>query len=151
MKKWLFLAVMFGLVSQVVADDWGTDLPKAQAQAKTEKKKVLMDFTGSDWCEPCMQLHKQVFESPVFKKYAATNFVLVLVDFPTADTQPPAVKAANKELAKKFNVEGYPTVIVLDETGKELTRNTGYEGESSKEFIAKLNAHLGDVPFSASK
>ena len=78
-----------GPVWQVNASEatWLTDLPKAQAQAKAEKKIVLMDFTGSDWCPPCKALHKNVFSTQEFQEYAAKNLVLVEVDFPRAKQQ----------------------------------------------------------------
>jgi thiol:disulfide interchange protein len=55
---------------------WSTDLPKALEQAKAEKKAVLMDFTGSDWCPPCKALHKNVLVSKEFEDYAEKNRVI---------------------------------------------------------------------------
>ena len=66
--------------------------------------------------------------------------LLVEVDFPTGKKQGAALKQANDALARKFSVEGYPTVVVLDSMGKELTRNSGYDGETPKEYIAKIEA-----------
>src|SRR6266581_5754679 len=68
--------------------EWLIDLAKAQAQAKTEKKMVFMDFTGSDWCPPCKALHKNVLTSKEFEAFAKDNLVLVLVDFPTGKVLP---------------------------------------------------------------
>ena len=150
MKKIIFLAALVSLVgvaSQAFAVEWLTDLPKAQAQAKLEKKKVLIDFTGSDWCPPCKLVHDQVLSTPEFEKYAATNFVLVVIDFPIKAKQTEELAKANTDLAKKMNVDGFPTILVLDETGKELSRETGYGGETPKEYIKKLNTRLGEKSF----
>jgi thioredoxin-related protein len=147
MKKWILAAAMCCLAIQMNAAEWLTDLPKALEQAKVEKKRVFMDFTGSDWCPPCKALHKNVLTSPEFEAYAKTNLVLVVVDFPNHIEQSDALKKANKALAEKFSVEGFPTTILLDRTGKQLSKETGYGGETSKEFIAKLNTHLGEPPF----
>ena len=119
--------------------EWTTDLAKAQAKAKTEKKLVLADFTGSDWCPPCKALHKNVFSSKEFQEYAKKNLVLVEVDFPRAKQQSDELKRANRELAEKHNIEAYPTVIVFDSNGKELRKKAGYGGQSAKDFIAELD------------
>ena len=118
--------------------DWLTDLSKAQAKAKAEKKMVLMDFNGSDWCPPCKALRKNVLSSPEFVDYAKKNLVLVDVDFPRHKEQTEELKKANEALSKKFSIEGYPTVIVLSSEGKELKKQVGYDGETSKAFIAEL-------------
>ena len=115
---------------------WTTDLPKAQAQAKTEKKLVLMDFTGSDWCGWCIKLHKEVFSQQEFADYAKKNLVLVEVDFPRAKEQSAALKKANQALQEKYKIEGFPTIIVLDGEGKKLGE-LGYE-PGPKQFLNKL-------------
>jgi thioredoxin-related protein len=140
MKKLLVALISVGALASAVADEagWLTDLPKAQAKAKAENKLVLMDFNGSDWCPPCKALRKNVLSSKEFMDYAKDKLVLVDVDFPRSVTQPEELKKANAELAKKYGVDGYPTVIVLGGDGKELKRDVGYGGESTKEFIADL-------------
>ena len=139
-KLGLSLVAALALVQSAMAADatWLTDLAKAQATAKQEKKLVLMDFTGSDWCPPCKQLHKNVFTSKEFADYAKDNLVLVEVDFPRSKKLPAELKAANDALAKKHQIEGFPTVIVLSAEGKELSKDVGYSGETAKEFVAKL-------------
>jgi thiol-disulfide isomerase/thioredoxin len=118
--------------------EWLTDLAKAQEKAKAEKKLVLLDFTGSDWCPPCKNLHNTVLVSPEFTKFAKDNLVLVEVDFPRSKAQSAELKAANRKLSEKFNIEGYPTVIVLDASGKEVFKEVGYGGTSAKDYVAKL-------------
>jgi protein disulfide-isomerase len=117
---------------------WMTDLAKAQATAKQEKKMVLLDFTGSDWCPPCKALHKNVLSSKEFADFAKDNLVLVLVDFPHQKPLPADQKKANDALAKKFAIEGFPTIIVLDGDGKQLTKDVGYSGASAKEMVGNL-------------
>src|SRR5688500_409737 len=112
----LGLFLVFNL--QAAKDDWMTDLAKAQAKAKTEKKLVLVDFTGSDWCPPCMALHKNVFSAKEFGEYAKKNLVLVEIDFPRRKQLPPDLQKANRALAEKYNIESFPTVLVFDSNGK---------------------------------
>jgi thioredoxin-related protein len=140
MKKIALCLLACWTVWQVNASEevWLTDLSKAQAQAKSEKKMVLMEFTGSDWCPPCKALHKNVFSTQEFKDYAAKNLVLVELDFPRAKQQTEELKKANKKLAQQYAIEGYPTVIVLSSDGKELKKKVGYSGQSAQDFIADL-------------
>lgn len=119
-------------------EGWLTDLSKAQDQAKTDHKMVLMDFNGSDWCPPCKALRKTVLSSPEFMDYAKKNLVLVDVDFPHHKELPKSQQQANESLAQKFGVEGFPTVIVLNSEGKELKKSVGYDGQSAKDFVAEL-------------
>lgn len=140
MKKFaLLLAVSFAAFQLSAAEaGWMTDFAKAQEQAKAEKKLVFMDFTGSDWCPPCKNLHKTVLVAPEFMAFAKDNLVLVELDFPSKKPQSAELKAANQKLAQRFKVEGYPTVIVLDAEGKELFREVGYGGTPAKAYVAKL-------------
>ena len=135
----LLLTATFAALQLHAADDgWLTDLPKAQEKAKAEKKLVLIDFTGSDWCPPCKNLHKTVLTAPEFTAFAKDNLVLVEIDFPNSKPQSAELKAANKELAKKFGITGYPTVVVLDASGKELFKKVGYGGTPAKAYVADL-------------
>jgi thioredoxin-related protein len=139
MKKFLITLLAATLFWQVnAADTWLTDLPKAQEQAKAENKIVLMDFTGSDWCEWCIKFKKDVLDNQKFLDYAATNVVLVEVDFPHKKEQSADLKKANAALNDKFKIEGYPTLVVLDKDGNEIGRQEGYERGGPKAFIAKL-------------
>jgi thioredoxin-related protein len=117
---------------------WLTDVPKAQEKAKAEQKLVMMDFTGSDWCPWCIKLNKEVFSTPEFVEYANKNLVPVEVDFPNKKKQPAELKKANQDLQKKYGVKGFPTVVVLDSTGKKLGE-LGYEPGGPKAFIKELD------------
>ena len=124
------------------ASTWLTDLTKAQSQARTEKKAMLLNFTGSDWCGWCIRLQREVFSKPEFDEYARKNLVLVEVDFPKRKAQSDAQLRANRALAQRFSVEGYPTLVVLDSAGKELGR-LGYEPGGPKPFLARLSKMTG--------
>jgi len=116
---------------------WVTDLPKAQTMAKNENKLIFIDFNGSDWCPPCKEL-RSVLSSTAFANYARTNLVLVDIDFPHGKEQPEELKKANAALSEKYNIEGFPTVIVLDSQGKELSRTVGFNGQSATQLIDEL-------------
>jgi protein disulfide-isomerase len=120
------------------ASGWDDDYEKALAKAKTEKKMVLLDFTGSDWCGWCMKLDKEVFSKKEFKDYAKDNLVLVEVDFPQAKRLPKKTQEQNEKLQKEHSVRGYPTIIVLDSDGKKVGQ-LGYMEGGPNPFIAKLD------------
>lgn len=139
MKK-LALCVLAAVwtLAQAGASQWQTDLPKALSQAQADKKLVLMDFNGSDWCPPCKALRSNVLNSQAFQSFADKNLVLVDVDFPRHKAQSEEQKKANQELAQKFNVEGFPTIIVLSPDGHVLDKSTGYGGDTPEQFISHL-------------
>jgi len=118
--------------------NWQTGLPAALVQARSQQKPVLLDFTGSDWCPPCRQLNNRVFASPEFKSYADSNLVLVQVDFPRSKPQSEELKKSNEALQKQYEVEGFPTIILLSPEGKILKRETGYGGATAVDFITAL-------------
>jgi len=124
------------------ASTWLTNFSKAQSQARSEKKALLVDFTGSDWCGWCIRLQREVFSKPEFDEYARKNLVLVEVDFPKRKAQSDAQLRANRALAQRFSVEGYPTLVVLDSSGKEMGR-LGYEPGGTKPFLARLSKMTG--------
>jgi len=140
MKKLAIGLVAVSMLLQVRAEElqWLTDLPKAQTQAKSEKKLVMLDFTGSDWCGWCIKLHNEVFSKPEFAEYAKKNLVLVEVDFPQKKQQTEQLKKANQALQEKYKIEGYPTIIVLDGSGKKVGE-LGYQPGGPKAFIAELD------------
>jgi thioredoxin-related protein len=142
MKNLIYSALLsLAVFTSSAGDQWLTDFGKAKEQAKKENKAVLMDFTGSDWCPPCMQLKKKVFDTKQFKEFAEKSLVLVEVDFPNKKL--PATQAkANEELKKQFSIEGFPTIVVLDSQGNKLSQDVGYSGESPSEYIKKLEGVL---------
>ena len=137
MKKLFLLAALFCTLTASGAElTWLTDLPKAKAQAKAEGKLVLLDFTGSDFCPPCIRLAKEVFPTKEFSDYAKQQLVLVEVDFPAKKKQAPELKAANEALQKEFKVDGYPTLIVLTPEGKKLGE-LSFDADA-KQLVAEL-------------
>jgi thioredoxin-related protein len=136
----LALFVLVATCAGVFAADWRTDYATALQMAKSQNKRVLLDFTGSDWCPPCIELKKQVFSRPNFRAYADKNLVLVEVDYPQRKKQSAELKKQNEKLGKQYgiDVKGYPTVVLLDPAGKVIREFTGYDGETTAGLIAWL-------------
>jgi thioredoxin-related protein len=116
---------------------WLTNFEDAKAQAHTGHKMLLMNFTGSDWCPPCILLHRQILSQPEFADYAAKNLVLMEVDFPRTKEQSAELKAANEKLAEQYGIYGFPTEIVLDSNGKKMGE-LGYMPGGPQAFITAL-------------
>jgi protein disulfide-isomerase len=116
---------------------WLTSLDQAQKDAQSKNRLLLMDFTGSDWCGWCIMLDKEVFSKQEFKDYASKNLVLLELDFPRRKQMPPEIVAQNEKLAIKYGIQGFPTVVVFDSSGKPLGA-LGYQAGGPQAFIAEL-------------
>ena len=124
------------------SQNWTTSLEVAKTEAASSNKNILLVFSGSDWCAPCIKLDRTIFQSDVFKAEAEKKWVLLKADFPKkkgnalSETQ----TESNKKLAEKYNKEGnFPLVVLLDATGKVLGI-TGYKNVSPTEYVQLLNA-----------
>jgi thioredoxin-related protein len=146
-RRFLLVGVLFaslGLgalagLARAEEGPWLTDFAAAKAKAKAEKKLLLVDFTGSDWCGWCKRLVSEVFSKEEFKKEAPLKFVLVEVDFPNAKKQSDEVKKQNAELQKRYKVRGYPTIILMDADGQVIAQ-TGYRQGGPNSYMK----HLGE-------
>lgn len=130
---------MASLNLRAASPAWLTDLESAKAIAARDKKLILADFTGSDWCGWCMKLKSEVFDQPGFQAYANQNLVLLEVDFPRGKTLPAALTEANQALAQRFKVQGFPTLIILNPQGVEVGR-TGYQPGGPTGLINQLRS-----------
>ena len=144
MKHLKSLSVLCGLAAGTAAHaaTWLTDLDAAKAQAAREGKPVLIDFTGSDWCGWCIKLKQEVFSQPEFEDYANRNLVLVEIDFPRSKPQSSELKKANRDLADRFRVQGYPSLVLLDSQGNEA-RRSGYQAGGARPFVQGLAKLIG--------
>jgi thioredoxin-related protein len=137
----LMMALMFVTVAQAAwsAEQWTENVSAAKTVAHEEHKRILLDFTGSDWCEWCKELDHEVFSTTAFKTYASKHLVLVKVDFPRSIPQSTEIKKQNLILQQQYAIEGYPTVIVLDADGKQIGK-LGYMPGGPDAFIKALEA-----------
>ena len=130
--------ILFQTVSGLVADDvWLTDPEEATKMAVDQDKDLLLLFTGSDWCPPCIKLETEIFSKPEFLEEAKRQFVFLVFDFPREKQLPDELAAQNKKWAQRFGVEGYPTVIVLDKKQRPFGI-TGYRDGGVEEYLGQL-------------
>lgn len=125
--KFLLISLIAGLL--LSAPVWQLNFDQAKAEARQNHKLILLNFSGSDWCGPCIRLKKEVFESSDFQQVAATTLVLVRADFPRlAKNQLDARQIAHNEaLAETYNRQGkFPFTVLLDDTGRVIQEWDGY-------------------------
>lgn len=139
MKHAILSLILLGILPLQASDLWSTNYDASLKQAAAEKRLVLLEFTGSDWCPPCKKQAQDVFAQPAFEEFAKENLVPVKLDFPRRSDQSPEIKAANQALSQKYNIEGFPTLILLDSQGAELAREVGYGGGGVEAFIEWVN------------
>ena len=120
---------------------WHTDFDKALQIAQSLDRPVLINFTGSDWCSWCVKIKEDIFNSDTFENWARERVILVELDFPQRKPQMPAVKRRNQEIAARFNVRGYPTVLLLSPTGEVLGPKLAYK-DSPADWIASAEQIL---------
>jgi thioredoxin-related protein len=146
--KFLLATILFISTHFITPLQWLTDIKVAKAEAGQSNKLILVNFSGSDWCGPCIRLHKDIFESAAFENYATATLVLVNADFPRLkknQLSKDQVKR-NEALADVYNPQGtFPLTLLLDASGKVLKKWEGYPDESPEKFIGEINAltHAG--------
>ncbi len=116
---------------------WTDNYAKARYAAAVTGKPLFLDFTGSDWCGWCKKLENEIFSKDEFKKYAQENLILVKLDFPKKKELPEKLVAQNRSLAMKFGIQGFPTLIILDPSGKKIGQ-AGYMKGGPVPFIDNL-------------
>jgi len=130
----------------VFAQEWNTDLETAKRKAAAENKKILLLFTGSGWCKPCMYLDENILASAEFKAAAELYWILLRADFPQKGSNPEPVNVYDMKmiLAEKYNRDGFfPYFVLLDKYGRVLGK-TGYENIDSAHEYVELFKKLGN-------
>jgi thioredoxin-related protein len=126
---------------------WLTDFEQAKKQAQEKHALILLNFSGSDWCGPCVRLHKEIFDGEAFTKMAGQKLVLLNADFPrlkknqlTAQQQ-----KQNDMLAEKYNPEGhFPLTVLLNAKGVVLKTWEGYPRQGVEGFISEMQTAIDD-------
>jgi thioredoxin-related protein len=137
--KLLFISFIIGLFANVT---WLGDFNQATAEAAKSHKLILINFSGSDWCGPCIRERKEILENDVFVNYATDHLVLVRADFPRQKKNQLSKEQIklNEALADKYNPEGkFPYTILVDERGKVLKDWDGFPNESPEQFVAQIS------------
>lgn len=128
-------------VSLSVPAGWTEDFEAAKKRAAAEKKKMLVVFSGSDWCGWCVKFERDVLSKPEFTGEATNKFVLVMIDLPSDKSRlSELAKKQNTGLARKYEVRGFPAWKVTDAEGKTLYNGSGYVRGGPKALLERINA-----------
>lgn len=133
--------LIFALPLLAEGPKWETDFEAAKIKAAKENKSILVNFSGSDWCGWCKKLDREVFRKKVFQQFAAEELVLVQLDFPRYKRLPAELEQNNTRLLRKFGVQGFPTVLLIDSQERILLR-TGYYPGGPDAYIKHLQPHI---------
>jgi thioredoxin-related protein len=136
--KFLFF-ILFNLYSAPVT--WLGNFNEAKSEAVKSHKLILVNFSGSDWCGPCIRERKEILESATFENFASGHLVLVRADFPRQKKNQLSREQIklNEALADKYNAEGkFPYTLLMDENGKVLKVWDGFPGVSPDVFVAQI-------------
>ena len=124
------------------SQNWNTNFAEAKTKAEKENKNILLVFSGSDWCGPCIKLDKVVWKSADFQAEADKNWIIYRADFPKkkANQLPPELVESNNKLAEKYNKSGsFPLVVLLDNKGKVIGM-TGFKNVSASDYIKLIHS-----------
>ncbi len=138
--RFLNIVFFFLICTYSFAQEWQSNYEKAVETASSLNHNIILVFSGSDWCAPCIKLDKNIWQSNEFKSYAKENWVLLRADFPRKKSNKlsEVQSAQNSFLAEKYNKNGhFPLVLVLGPTGKVLGE-TGFKNISPSEYVALL-------------
>jgi thioredoxin-related protein len=127
---------------------WQTDFQKAMASAREQHRPILLYFSGSDWCGPCIRLRKEIFSSPAFMAMTDSTLVLVNADFPRSSKHQleKTLQQQNDRLAAQYNDSGkFPLTVLIDaESGRKVKSWEGFPKEAANKFIDDIK-HEADA------
>lgn len=137
--KFFVAALLTGVLFTSI--NWETDFEKARQTAKNSNKLIILNFSGSDWCGPCIRMHKEIFGSSVFTSFASENLVMVNADFPRLrkNQLPAEQQSKNDKLADIYNKQGkFPMTLLLNADGKVLKEWEGLPNLTPEAFISEI-------------
>ena len=142
MKKILLLFLTVFCLSFI---DWHNNLQDAEQIAKKEHKHILLNFSGSDWCGPCIRLHNEILNNAAFEQFAKSKLVLINADFPRSNKHQLSnlQQKLNDELADKYNKKGiFPLTLLLDENGRLLKSWEGLPKLTPEQFVTDIDLEI---------
>ncbi|MEM9078323.1 MAG: thioredoxin family protein [Bacteroidota bacterium] len=143
--QFIAFSLFFFSAHLALSQNWNSTYSDALLQARTENKPIILVFSGSDWCGPCIRFKKNILDSEEFIDFASKNYVLYNADFPRKkkNSLSQAKLDANKGLAEKYNPKGhFPLVVVLDKN-ESILGKTGFDKRKSPDkYLDLFNGYL---------
>lgn len=141
--KWKLTLILLSTITFTWSQNWSSDFKQTLALAQEEQKPVLLYFSGSDWCIPCIELKQSIFNTDQFRSFAQEKLLLVQADFPRKrkNALPPDIQKQNEQLAEQYNPQGYfPLLVLLNKEGN-LIQQLVFEHQSVEVFIQQFPTH----------
>lgn len=136
----VFFLILFGLAGMIRAAEWAESYRSAKSQAIKENKKILIFFSGSDWCDAGRILSRDVFRTKAFQELAAQKYVLYNADFPKYTRLGQEQEDRNKRLASRYGIHRFPAVVVVEPRfGSMLVKHVGMTRATPKQLLDKLS------------
>lgn len=152
MKKMSFILLTFFLLSNAFGVEkptassqtihWYTNYDEASEVAKSKDLPILLFFTGSDWCTWCTKLEEEALHQSEFADLTSEKFVFVKLDFPMHHPLEPRAASQNQQLKKKYNISGFPSIVIVDEQGRRIG-STGYRQGGATRYASHLLQMVG--------
>ena len=123
---------------------WQPNFETAKKLAKEKHHRILLVFSGSDWCVPCIRMHEEIFNNAIFQRFADTTLEMVNADFPRNKKNQLGAKTVkeNETLADMYDQQGkFPYTLLLDENGKLIKAWDGYVLGGAESFVAEIKKY----------
>tara|TARA_B100000767_G_scaffold268188_1_gene288049 strand:- start:1867 stop:2307 length:441 start_codon:yes stop_codon:yes gene_type:complete len=143
MNRFIFISI-FNLcllnLTVLSAQNWQTDWEETKLESKLSNKKIILVFSGSDWCIPCIKLDKEIWTNPEFISYASKNYLLFRADFTKRKKNrlPDQIQERNDLLANQYNPKGYFPMVVILSSNHKVIGNLGYDNLPVKNYIVNI-------------
>jgi thioredoxin-related protein len=137
-----YLSALFAFVV-FISPEWYVDFDKAKELAQTDHKYILLNFSGSDWCGPCIRMKKDIFDAESFKQFANDHLILVNADFPRIKKHALASEQQKKndQLADRYNPQGiFPFTLLMTAEGKVVKTWEGLPPVSADDYIKQVQS-----------
>jgi len=139
-KSPLLLALALFTFSQLFSQNWVTDFSKAKELSASQNKNIVLVFSGSDWCGPCIKLDKDIWSTQEFIKYSDEHLILLKADFPRKKKNKLSKEqqAHNDMLAEKYHAK-FPLVVVLNSKGEVLDSFGYIKDFTPQDYINRIS------------
>ncbi|MDG2492609.1 MAG: thioredoxin family protein [Flavobacteriaceae bacterium] len=143
MNRFIFLSLVILCslkASFVSSQNWQSDWEETKLKSKQTNKKIVLVFSGSDWCIPCIKLEKEIWTNPEFIFYAEENYLLFRADFPKRKKNklPNEIQDRNDQIASVYNPSGYFPLVVILNSNVEVIGRLGYDKIPVKSYIQNI-------------
>jgi len=136
------MALLLAVVATAAGgnDRWLTSYEAALAASQETGRPVLAVFTGSDWCQHCRTLERNVFQTEAFRTWAEERVVLLMIDMPQNGISLEERKARSR-ICIQYGVRSFPSTVLIAPDGSQLAVQAGYRGQTTTTWLTSFEGH----------